>query len=149
MDDQKEESVEEYQERFSQDWKREAYKLIAFTQTDPFRNVAKEIEIAIDAILHRRFNDPRAKTIKSLVLVHLVGKVLSEWVVPKDAPLGRVYRKLLDVTAHESALGQIILERAAKEGVDYTNRMVEEVTRLYKSKMQEPPNAQGEPANDV
>jgi len=132
MNDQKEESVEQYEVRFSADWKNETTKLLAFTQTDPFKKIAQEIETAIDAILHRRFTDPRARTIKSLVLVHLVGKVLADWVIPRDAPLADVYRKLLEITAQESALGQLTLERAATEGVEYTNRMISAIIRRRK-----------------
>lgn len=127
MNDQKEETVEEYEARFSADWKNESTKLLAFMQTDPFKKIAQEIENSMDAILSRRFNDPRNRTIKSLMLVHLLGKVLKDWVVPHDAPLAGVYRKLLKVTAQESALGHLTLTRAMQEGVEYTNRMVSAV----------------------
>lgn len=134
MNDQKEETVEEYEARFSAEWQSETTKLLAFMQTDPFKKIAQEIENSMDAILSRRFNDPRARTIKSLMLVHLLGKVLTDWVVRRDAPLGLVYRHLLDTVSRESALGHLTLTRAAREGVEYTNRMVSAIIQKRNQK---------------
>ena len=137
------ETAEAYGERFKQDWSKESRKLLEFTQTDPFRTVAKEMQIAMDAILHRRFTDPRARTIKSLLLVIMLGQVLEEWVKPRDAPLAKIYRELLSIVARESALGHIILERAASEGVEYTNQMVTAVMAILRVKPSSPPGEGG------
>lgn len=132
MNGEKEEQAEAWKRQFHEDWAKEVRKLLAFQQTAPFRKVVTEINQSIDAILRKHFTDPRSRTIKTLVLTYLIGQALEEWVKPKDAPLAKVYRQLLNVVVHESSMGQLILERAMREGVNYTNEMVNVLLEKYK-----------------
>lgn len=139
---EKKETLEEFGARFKDEWNEDAVGLLKFVSTDPFKKVLAEVETAVEEVLERHFTSHRRDTIKSLVAVALVGRILSPW-VQKGNPLDDTYRKLLLVTAKESALGYTVLRTAEKEGVVYTNDRIMKVMHLLRTKLRIVPQKEG------
>lgn len=131
---EKKETLEEFGARFKSEWTEDAVELLKFVSTDPFKKLLIEVEEAVEEVLRRHFTGHRQTTIKSLVAVALVGRILSEW-TKKGSPLDETYRKLLLITAKESALGYTLLRTAEREGVTYTNDRLMKVMHLMRTKL--------------
>jgi len=131
---EKKETLEEFGARFKDEWREDALNLLKFVGTDPFKKILTEVNDAVEEVLARHFVGHRRETIKSLVAVALVGRVLYPW-VESGAPLDETYRKLLFVTAKESALGYSVLRTAEREGAVYTNERLMKVMHLLRTKL--------------
>lgn len=140
---EKKETLEEFGARFKDEWNEDAVGLLRFVATDPFKKILTEVEASVEEVLGRHFTGHRRDTIKSLVVVALIGRVLSSW-VQRGSPLDTTYRKLLLITAREAALGYTVLRTAEKEGVVYTNDRIMKVMHLLRTKLRIVPQNEGE-----